>query len=279
MIAHYSFLTAARGTLFPSISAFGWLAWAVAFGSQMTSSAIPAITAIILGFVCYIVFYLVFDVALNLHKGKDLDKITAEQGEIWIIPTAADVTEGMDAEAKLCFRQVAWRCYDNHPKPRAFSPWFFLSRNPREDCAMKQIRFGLGIATGTEGLMYPIPYSSAREVVEISVLAERLGFDSVWGNDHIQTQEYVYEKFGDYPRYYAPLMQLAAIAEHTTSLLLCTALLLLPFRHPVNIAKEVATLDHLSGGRVRLGVGIGAYREEFEAQYGRMLPMLTGARC
>ncbi|HHY52221.1 MAG TPA: LLM class flavin-dependent oxidoreductase [Clostridiales bacterium] len=134
---------------------------------------------------------------------------------------------------------------------------------------MKRIRFGLGIATGTEGLMYPIPYSSAREVVEISVLAERLGFDSVWGNDHIQTQEYVYQKFGDYPRYYAPLVELAAIAEHTTNLLLCTALLVLPFRHPVNVAKEVATLDHLSGGRVRLGVGIGAYREEFEAQYGR----------
>ena len=48
--------------------------------------------------------------------------------------------------------------------------------------------FGLGIATGTEGLMYPIPYSSARDVVELSVYAEKLGFHSVWGNDHITTQ-------------------------------------------------------------------------------------------
>ena len=68
----------------------------------MTSSTIPAVTAIILGFVSYIVFYLVFDVALNLHKGKDLDKIAAEQGEIWVIPTASEVTkEVMEAEAKL----------------------------------------------------------------------------------------------------------------------------------------------------------------------------------
>lgn len=134
---------------------------------------------------------------------------------------------------------------------------------------MKTIRFGLGIATGTEGLMYPIPYSSAREVVDIAILAEKLGFDSVWGNDHVQTQEYVYEEFKQYPRYYAPLMELAAIAEHTQKLLLCTALLVLPFRHPVIAAKELATLDHLSGGRVRLGIGIGAYREEFEAQFGR----------
>ncbi len=133
----------------------------------------------------------------------------------------------------------------------------------------KKIKFGVGIATGTEGLMYPIPYSSAQEVVETSVYAEKLGFDSVWGNDHVQTQQYVVDEFGQYPRYYAPLMELAAIAQRTTTLELCTALLVLPFRHPVVMAKELATLDHLSGGRVRLGVGIGAYREEFESQFGR----------
>ena len=59
--------------------------------------------------------------------------------------------------------------------------------------------FGLGIATGTEGLMYPIPYSSARDVVELSVYAEKLGFHSVWGNDHITTQNYVREEFNQPP--------------------------------------------------------------------------------
>lgn len=131
-----------------------------------------------------------------------------------------------------------------------------------------KIRFGLGIPTGTEGLMYPIPYSSAREVVELSVFAEKMGFDSVWGNDHVQSQQYVMEEFGEYPRYYAPLLELAAIAERTTTLQVCTALLVAPFRHPVVMAKELATLDHLSGGRLLVGVGIGAYREEFEAEYG-----------
>ncbi|MCI9656091.1 MAG: LLM class flavin-dependent oxidoreductase [Lawsonibacter sp.] len=134
---------------------------------------------------------------------------------------------------------------------------------------MKKIKFGVGIATGTEGLMYPIPYSSAQEVVETSVFAEKLGFDSVWGNDHVQTQQYVVDEFGKYPRYYAPLLELSAIAQRTTTLELCTALLVIPFRHPVVMAKELATLDQLSGGRVKLGVGIGAYREEFESQYGR----------
>ena len=132
----------------------------------------------------------------------------------------------------------------------------------------KKVNFGLGIATGTEGLMYPIPYASVREVVDISILAEKLGFDSVWGNDHITTQQYVYDEFGQQPRYYAPLLTLAAIAEHTTTLKLATALLVIPFRNPAIVAKELSTLDHLSNGRLLVGVGLGAYREEFEAEFG-----------
>ena len=130
------------------------------------------------------------------------------------------------------------------------------------------IKFGLGIATGTEGLMYPIPYSDVRDVINISVLAEKLGFDSVWGNDHITTQQYVYDDFGHQPRYYSPLLTLAAIAENTTTLKLATGLLVIPFRNPVVVAKELATLDQISGGRVLIGVGLGAYREEFECEYG-----------
>ena len=110
--------------------------------------------------------------------------------------------------------------------------------------------FGLGIATGTEGLMYPIPYSSARDVVDLSIYAEKLGFHSVWGNDHITSQDYVREQFGQAPRYYSPLITLAAIAERTTTLKIATALLVIPFRNPLVMAKEIATLDHLSGGRV-----------------------------
>lgn len=133
---------------------------------------------------------------------------------------------------------------------------------------MAKANFGLGIATGTEGLMYPIPYASVREVVDLSIYAEKLGFHSVWGNDHITTQDYVRQEFNSAPRYYAPLLTLAAIAEHTTTLKLATALLVVPFRHPAVLAKELVTLDHLTGGRLLLGVGLGAYREEFEAQFG-----------
>lgn len=128
--------------------------------------------------------------------------------------------------------------------------------------------FGIGIPTGTEGLMYPIPFAKATDNIRLAQAAERLGFDSVWGNDHVSTQHYVRHEYPQPPNYYAPLLVLAAIGAATQRIKLATALLVVPFRHPVVIAKEVATLDQLTGGRVLLGVGIGAYREEFEAMYG-----------
>lgn len=132
----------------------------------------------------------------------------------------------------------------------------------------KKIRFGVGIPTGEEGLMYPIPFASAADNVRMAQAAEKMGFDSVWGNDHVLTQKYVRAEFGAAPRYYAPLITLAAVAQATTSIKVCTALLVAPFRHPVMVAKEVATLDHLSGGRVLMAMGIGAYLEEFQNMFG-----------
>lgn len=133
-------------------------------------------------------------------------------------------------------------------------------------------RFGLGVPTATEGMMYPVPFADAGEAVELAVAAERLGFDSVWGNDHVSTQQYVRSEFAEPPRFYDPLTYLAYVGAATTTLRLATCILVLPFRHPVMTAKQAATLDHLSAGRFVLGVGVGAYREEFEAMYpGRSL--------
>lgn len=129
------------------------------------------------------------------------------------------------------------------------------------------MRFGLGVPTATEGMMYPVPFADIGEAVRLAVTAERLGFDSVWGNDHVSTQAYVRAEFDEPPRFYDPLTYLAYVAASTTRLRLATAVLVLPFRHPVLIAKQAATLDLLSGGRFVLGVGIGAYREEFEAMW------------
>lgn len=120
--------------------------------------------------------------------------------------------------------------------------------------------------------MYPVPYASVEQAVSLAITAEELGFHSVWGNDHVATQRYVRAKFPEPPRYIDPWLYLSFVAARTTSLRLATCVSVLPFRHPVVLAKQAATLDHLSDGRLIMGVGIGAYREEFEAMWpGRRL--------
>ncbi len=115
--------------------------------------------------------------------------------------------------------------------------------------------------------MYPVPYASFDDAVALAVEAERLGFDSVWGNDHVSTQRYVRDEFPEPPRFFDPFTYLAVVGASTTSLGLATCVLVLPLRHPVMVAKQAATLDVASGGRLTLGVGVGAYREEFEAMW------------
>jgi probable F420-dependent oxidoreductase len=129
------------------------------------------------------------------------------------------------------------------------------------------VKFGLGVPTATEGLMYPIPYADANDAVGIALLAEELGYDSVWANDHLTTQRYVREAFEHPPRFFDPLTYLAFVAARTERIRIATCVLVAPFRHPVVAAKQAATLDHLSGGRLVLGVGVGAYREEVEATW------------
>jgi probable F420-dependent oxidoreductase len=117
-----------------------------------------------------------------------------------------------------------------------------------------------------EGLTYPIPFSDPEALVRIARHAEALGYHSVWGNDHMTTQHYVRAEFPVPPRFWEPLVTFAFLAAHTTTLRFGTGVLVLPMRRDiVVVAKQVATLDHLSNGRFELGVGVGAYREEFEA--------------
>jgi probable F420-dependent oxidoreductase len=104
---------------------------------------------------------------------------------------------------------------------------------------------------------------------------EANGVDSVWAIEHVVVpadyqSEYPYSRDGRMPGgedapIPDPLIWLSWVGAHSTSLLLGTGVLILPQRNPVLLAKEVATLDVMSGGRVRLGVGVGWLREEFDA--------------
>ena len=128
------------------------------------------------------------------------------------------------------------------------------------------MRISAGLPTGMEGLTYPIPFSDPENVIKIALAAEKLGYDSVWGNDHMTTQNYVRAEFPVPPRFWEPLITYAYLASITKTLRFGTGILVLPMRQDIVVtAKQICTLDHFSGGRLELGVGIGAYREEFDA--------------
>ena len=105
---------------------------------------------------------------------------------------------------------------------------------------------------------------NAREALSFGPLAEELGYDSVWVMDHLFNNGYIRERLDDKP-YYHPLATLSYLAATTERVLLGTSVLVLPYHNPVELAKYTATLDHMSDGRVTLGVGVGAMTEEFAA--------------
>src|SRR3546814_15138485 len=77
------------------------------------------------------------------------------------------------------------------------------------------------------------------DVVGIAVLAEELGFDSIWTAEHLLNSGYVSERIGDRP-YYHGLCTLAYVAAKTTKIALGTSVVVLPFRHPMAQAKNAA---------------------------------------
>ena len=95
-------------------------------------------------------------------------------------------------------------------------------------------------------------------------LAEQLTFDSVWTMDHLLNIATVRERLEDRP-YYHPLSVLSHLSATTERIILGTSVMVLPYHDPVGLAKYAATLDALSKGRLILGVGAGALREEFLA--------------
>lgn len=99
-------------------------------------------------------------------------------------------------------------------------------------------------------------------LVDLGVRAEALGVDTVWLPDHLLPPEPYGTTFGGV---YEPLMTLTYLAARTHRIGLGTSVLVLPLRDPFVLAKQVATLDHLSQGRFTLGVGVGWSREEFAA--------------
>jgi probable F420-dependent oxidoreductase len=118
------------------------------------------------------------------------------------------------------------------------------------------------------------PAAAPEHAVGLAKAAEDAGFESLWTVEHVVVpagyeSQYPYSADGRMPGPEEtpipdPLIWLTYVAAVTTRIRLATGILILPQRNPVVLAKEVATLDALSGGRVTLGVGVGWLKEEFD---------------
>ena len=111
---------------------------------------------------------------------------------------------------------------------------------------MRPFRFGVLVERFGDG----------DDVLRTAARAEELGYATLLIRDHL-----VAEPFG---HQLAPLTTLAAVAATTRRLRVGTLVLSVDYRHPAVLAKEIATLDRLSGGRLELGLGAGWAKDEYE---------------
>ncbi len=113
------------------------------------------------------------------------------------------------------------------------------------------------------GLPHFRQLASTEAITTVAQQAEVLGFDSVWVSDHIVVPRSAIPRFGEV--FFEPFTTLAYVAGKTQRIRLGTSVIILPYRNPLFMAKALATLDVLSGGRLIVGGGVGWLAEEFEA--------------
>jgi probable F420-dependent oxidoreductase len=108
---------------------------------------------------------------------------------------------------------------------------------------------------------FPFGVRPSRDaILEVAQVAEQVGYDSVWATDHILVPK-------DKPRFsivYESLSTLAYLGGATEKIQLGTSILVLPYRNAITVAKQTATVDALTGGRLILGVAVGWMEQEFE---------------
>lgn len=104
--------------------------------------------------------------------------------------------------------------------------------------------------------------ASIEEIGRVAETADRLGYHHLTCSEHIGIPASESGRRGS--RYWDPLATLGYVAARTTQIRLATMTLVLGYHHPLSIVKRYGTLDHVSGGRVILGAGVGSLKEEFD---------------
>src|SRR5258707_6438965 len=113
--------------------------------------------------------------------------------------------------------------------------------------------------------MYACSYPET--AIQVAQLAEEAGFESLWAGEHVVLPDPRVPPSPMAPsdRILDPVIALTYLAAHTSRIRLGTGIIILPQRNPLVLAKELATLDVMSNGRLIFGVGVGYLEPEFRA--------------
>ncbi|MEU7009075.1 LLM class F420-dependent oxidoreductase [Streptomyces sp. NPDC046332] len=126
--------------------------------------------------------------------------------------------------------------------------------------------YGMQLPVQSQSTLYAEPWEAAAgpaDLVEIARVADRTGFDYIASCDHVAIPRRLAGPMSTV--WYDPVATLSFLAAATERVRLLSHVAVVGLRHPLVTAKAYATLDHLSGGRLVLGVGAGHVQEEFEA--------------
>jgi probable F420-dependent oxidoreductase len=102
--------------------------------------------------------------------------------------------------------------------------------------------------------------ATAENIRLAAQLSESLGFDSIWVTDHVVVPSASLDAFG--PTFYEALTVMSYVAGITSRVQIGAAILIVPYRHPLVLAKMLASADQLSGGRMIFGAGLGWLESE-----------------
>lgn len=131
---------------------------------------------------------------------------------------------------------------------------------------MVSLAYGMQLPVQSQSTVYAEPWEAAagvEDLAEIARTADRSGFDYIASCDHVAIPRRLADAMST--TWYDPVATLSFLAGVTERVRLLSHVAIVGLRHPLASAKQYATLDHLSGGRLVLGVGAGHVQEEFEA--------------
>jgi alkanesulfonate monooxygenase SsuD/methylene tetrahydromethanopterin reductase-like flavin-dependent oxidoreductase (luciferase family) len=125
------------------------------------------------------------------------------------------------------------------------------------------MKFGVHLPNSGGGAVYPDSLAEFGIIRDIALASEEFGFNSVWVNEHVTSPT---DQTPTSSKFYEPITLLSSLASITSKISLGTAIVILPFRDPFIISKEIGTLAELSGNRFVFGVGPGRFEREYIAQ-------------